>query len=92
MKTTNNKITKEMIEKMQEQEKPKIIKNLELGKGEIYLGELTNKDKYQVLVRHLQVLENYNKLSTQFLSMMTICLQELCKKQGIDIDKIINGK
>lgn len=91
MKTTNKK-AKEIIEKMKEQEEPKIIKNLELGKGEVYLGELTNKDKYQVLVRHLQVLESYGRLISQFTSMTAICLQELCKKQDIDIDKIINGK
>lgn len=78
--------------KLEEAKKPKIVRKLELGDGEVYLGELTNKDKYQILVRHINVLEQRLELIAQFTSIAAICLEEICKKQGIDIDKIINKK
>ena len=45
-----------------------------------------------MLVRHINVLEQRLELIAQFTSIAAICLEEICKKQGIDIDKIINKK
>lgn len=77
---------------LKELQKPKFIDKLELGNGEVYVGNLSDADKYQLLIRHINVLENATNLITQFNSMQAICLQELCKKQGIEIEKIINNK
>ena len=77
---------------LEEMQKPKFIDKLELGKGEIFVGNLSDADKFQLLIRHINVLENNVSLITQFASMQVICLQEICKKQGIDIEKIINNK
>ena len=83
---------KKYEEKLEEAKKPKIINKLDLGDGEVYLGKLTNADKYQVLVRHINVLEQRLELIAQFTSISAICLEELCKEKGINIDKIINKK
>lgn len=77
---------------LKELQKPKFIDKLELGNGEIFVGNLSDADKFQLLIRHINVLENNVSLMTQFASMQAICLQEICKKQGIDIEKIINNK
>ena len=77
---------------LKEQQKPKFIDKLELGNREVYVGNLSDADKFQLLIRHINVLENNVSLMTQFASMQAICLQEICKKQGIDIEKIINNK
>lgn len=77
---------------LEEMQKPKFIEKLELGSGEIYTGNLSDADKFQLLNRHINVLNNSVSLMTQFASMSAICLQEICKKQGIDIEKIINNK
>ena len=83
---------KEYKKKLKELQKPKFIDKLELGNGEIFVGNLSDADKFQLLIRHINVLENNVSLMTQFASMQAICLQEICKKQGIDIEKIINNK
>lgn len=77
---------------LKELQKPKFIDKLELGNGEVYVGNLSDADKFQLLIRHINVLENNVSLMTQFASMQAICLQEICKKQGIGIEKIINNK
>jgi hypothetical protein len=93
MKTVEKSENVKQAEKvLKEFKEPKIIRKLELGSGEIYLGELTNKEKFQVLIRHIKVLEDYIQLAAQCASINSICLQELAKKQGIDINKIINSK
>ena len=83
---------KEYEKKLKELQKPKFIDKLELGNGEIFVGNLSDADKFQLLIRHINVLENNVSLMTQFASMQAICLQEICKKQGIDIEKTINNK
>lgn len=77
---------------VKEFKEPKFIDKLELGSGEVYVGNISDADKYQLLIRHINVLENNVSLLTQFVSIQAICLQEICKKQGIEIDKIINNK
>ena len=94
---TTTKIKKsENVKKIEKQikgiKKPVYVKKLELGSGEVFVGNLTDAEKYQLLIRHINILENNINLTTQFASMQAICLQELCKKQGIEIDKIINNK
>ena len=69
-----------------------IVKELELGEKEIYLGELKAKDRYQVLIRHLNVIEGYLNAIANNGAIQSICAMELCRKQGIEIDKIINNK
>jgi len=81
------KKVKEQIKEMQE---PKIIKKLELGSGEIYLGDLKNADKFQVLIRHIQVIEQYLSNLFTMVNTSTICLMEIAKKQDIKIDRILN--
>lgn len=75
---------------LKEMAEPKYVDKLELGSGEIYVGNMSDADKYQLMVRHINILENHIKLNAQCLSITAICLQELCKKEGIDINKILN--
>ena len=86
-KSKSLKMAEEALKKMKE---PVFVEKLELGEGEVYTGNLSEADKYQLLIRHINVFENNLSLCTQFASIQAICLQELCKKQGIEIDKIIN--
>lgn len=84
---------KEEIKRAEEVEENKIVKKLELNKGEMYLGELTNKDKFQVLCRHLTVLEQIGEAGrnalTGMMSEMLLLMREMAKKQEIEVDKII---
>lgn len=68
------------------------IEKLELGENEMYLGNLTNKDKFQVLVRHLNLINNQLSMLNRQQAITSICLMELCKEKKINIDKIINNK
>lgn len=90
MARKKSEAVKKVEKAMEELKEPKFIDKLELGGGEIYVGHMSDADKYQLLVRHINVLENNISLITQFASIQAICLQELCKKNGIEIDKIIN--
>lgn len=92
MAKNKSKQLKEYEKTLEEMQKPKFIDKLELGSGEVYVGNISDADKFQLLIRHINVLENNISLMTQFASMQAICLQEIAKKQGIDIDKIINNK
>ena len=86
--TINEKEVEEAIKKLKE---PVFVDKLELSDGEVYVGKLNDQDKFQLMIRHINILENNIKLMAEFTSMNAICLQELCKKQKIDIDKIINN-
>ena len=77
---------------MEEIKEPVYIDKLELGSGEVYVGNLSDADKFQVLTRHINILEQNISLLTQFTSIISICLEELCKDKGIDIHKVINNK
>ena len=80
------------IEKaFKEMKKPKFVDKLELGSGEVYVGNLSDADKFQLMIRHINVLENHIKLLAEFSSINCICMQEICKKQDIDVNKIINN-
>ena len=83
---------KKVEKQIKELRKPTYVEKLELGSGEIYVGKLSQEDKFQLLIRHINVLKSHISLLTQCASIQAICLQELCKKQGIAIDKIINNK
>ena len=83
---------KEMSEALKKAQEPKYIKELELGAGEVYVGNLSDADKTQLLNRRLQLLESHANNQTLLLAQIAVCLQEQCKSQGIDIEKIINRK
>lgn len=91
MKTSKKSESVKKFEKqIKEMKKPVYVDKLELGSGEVYVGNLSDADKFQVLVRHLNILEQNVSMLTQCCTIQAICLEELCKKQGIDIHKIIN--
>ena len=90
MARKKSEAVKKFEKAMEEFKEPKFIDKLELGSGEVYVGNMSDADKYQLAIRHINVLENNISLITQFASIQAICLQELCKKNGIEIDKIIN--
>lgn len=85
-----SKQLKEIEKKVEEIKEPVYVDKLKLGSGEIYVGNLSDADKFQVLTRHINILEQRLELTTQFASICAICLEELCKEKGIDIHKIIN--
>lgn len=81
---------KNIEKEINEKSEPIFVKKLELGAKEMYVGTLSNADKFQLLNRRLTIQENLLNQMGLLLSNCTICLQEIAKKQGIDIDKILN--
>lgn len=86
----NKTDVKKALKKLEEKKKPIFVEKLELGEGEIYVGNLPEADKFQVLVRHINLLEGYLKQLSALSSITSICLEELCKKNKIDIESILN--
>lgn len=83
-----------MEKKLENQKKePIILKELELNDKEIYLGELKDGDKFQILCRHLDLLRQINQAGVNsmnmFLSYMFEILKAMAKKQGVDVKKIL---
>lgn len=81
---------KEVEKKMAEIKEPVIVEKLELGSGEVYVGNLSDADKYQLISRRMTLQENQLNQMAYLLSNCTICLQEIARKQGIEIDRILN--
>lgn len=90
MARKKSEAVKKFEKAVEEIKEPKYVDKLELGSGEVYVGNMSEADKYQLAIRHINILENNISLLTQFASIQAICLQELCKESGIEIDKIIN--
>lgn len=86
----DKKIMDEIKEKDAKAKEPVFIDKLELGNGEVYTGNLSDADKYQLIIRHISIMEQALSNSMFLLSNIAVCLQELCKKNEIDIDKAIN--
>lgn len=76
-----------------QKKEPIILKELELNDKEIYLGELKDGDKFQILCRHLDILRQINQAGVNsmnmFLSYMFEILKAMAKKQGIDVKKLL---
>jgi len=81
---------KKVEKEIKEKKEPIFVKKLDLGSGEIYVGELNEADKYQLINRRMTLQENQLNQIAYLLSNCTICLQELAKSQGIEIDRILN--
>ena len=81
------------MEKKVEKKDPIIVEKLELGDGEMYLGELSEGDKFQVVCRHLDLLRQINQAGVNsmnmFLSYMFEILKAMAEKQGINVDKLL---
>lgn len=90
VKGKKSKVVKQVEEQIKEKAKPVFIKDLELGSGEVYVGDLSERDKFQLISRRMAMQENILHQTLFLLSNCTICLQEIAKKQGIEIDKILN--
>lgn len=90
VKGKKSKGVKQIEKQIKEKAKPVYIDKLELGAGEIYVGNLKDEDKFQLLSRRMAMQENILHQALLLLSNCTICLQEIAKKQGIEIDKILN--
>lgn len=89
-KEIKNENIEELKQNIEEGEKVKILEELELQKGEVYLGKLNDGDKFQVMLRHLQVIEQSlfalaNGQNLLLTNIQTI-LEGLAKKQGIEIE------
>lgn len=84
-----------MEEKLEKENKkePIILKELELNDKEIYLGELKEGDKFQIICRHLDILRQIEQAgvnsTNMFLSYMFEILKNMAEKQGIDVKKIL---
>lgn len=90
IKGKKSEAVKGMEKEIKEKAKPVFIEKLELGAGEIYVGNLSEADKFQLLNRRIVMQESLLTQMGYLLSNCTICLQEIAKKQGIEIDKILN--
>lgn len=87
---TKNKAVKKAVKELEEKKKPIFVEKLALGEGEYYVGNLPEADKYQLMSRRMIELSNLLQQTVLLLANVTVCMQELCKKQGIDIDRIID--
>lgn len=90
MKEIKSEDLEELKKNIEEGEAVKVIKELELQKGETYLGELKDGDKFQVLLRHLQVIEQslfaLANGTNLMLSNIQTLLETFAKKQGLKIE------
>lgn len=87
---TKNKAIKKAVKELEERKKPIFVEELALGEGEYYVGNLKEADKYQLMSRRMIELSNLLQQTVLLLANVTVCVQELCKKEGIDIDRIID--
>ena len=87
---TKNKAIKKAVKELEERKKPRFVEELALGEGEYYVGNLKEADKYQLLSRRMIELSNLLQQTVLLLANVTVCVQEMCKKEGIDIDRIID--
>lgn len=94
MNKKNEELTKKLAEEIEKKKKPVIVEKLTLDDGEMYLGELPDKDKYQVLIRHLHSIDTHicqgANSSALLLSNIFLVLKEMAKKQGIDVKNIVD--
>lgn len=90
MAKKKSEAVKKVEKQIKEMKEPVFIEKLELGGGEVYVGKLSQEDKYQLLTRHINIIEQRLNLIAQFSDICAICLEEICKEKGIDISKIIN--
>lgn len=85
----NQKVEKEVKEKKE----PIIVDKLELSDGEMYLGKLSDQDKFQVLCRHLTLIEQIAQAGVNgqnlLLANIFYVLKAMAEKQGINVDKIL---
>lgn len=88
----DKKIMEEIKEKDEKAKLPIFIKELELGEGEVYVGNLSDADKMQLLIRHINIMEQALNNTMFLASTAVVCLEEICKDKGIEIEKIINKK
>lgn len=83
---------KEEIKKKLEKKPPVFVDKLELGDGEVYVGNLKTNDRWQLLNRRINILESGISYLTNVNTQLLIVLKEIAKQNGVkDIDKIINS-
>lgn len=88
----NKEAIDKAIKELEKKKEPVFIEKLELGEGETFVGNLTDAEKYQLLIRHINVLEQLLQRIDLNSNVSAICLMELCKDRSIDINAILNGK
>lgn len=55
---------------------------------EVYWGRLSKRERFQVLAEYLNNMSVYEKNIMIMMSTVALGINELCKKQGIDLEKI----
>lgn len=79
------KTEQEIYEEELKQNPPKHLQKLDLRPGEIYFGELTEDEKYQVLIRYLNDNNSINKSTLQIVADLYVLMEFICEKMGIDV-------
>jgi hypothetical protein len=69
----------------------KILKDIKLREGEEDIRELSAKDYRQLEYRLMADFWQYLNALNQTMVLQQIILMEMAKKQGIEIDKILNN-
>jgi hypothetical protein len=69
----------------------KILKDIKLREGEEDIRDLSAKDYRQLEYRLMADFWQYLNALNQTMVLQQIILMEMAKKQGIDIDKILNN-
>jgi hypothetical protein len=68
----------------------KILKDIKLREGEEDIRDLSAKDYRQLEYRLMADFWQYLNALNQTMVLQQIVLMEMAKKQGIEIDKILN--
>jgi hypothetical protein len=69
----------------------KILKDIKLREGEEDIRDLSAKDYRQLEYRLMADFWQYLNALNQTMVLQQIILMEMAKKQGIEIDKILNN-
>jgi hypothetical protein len=69
----------------------KILKDIKLREGEEDIRDLSAKDYRQLEYRLMADFWQYLNALNQTMVLQQIVLMEMAKKQGIEIDKILNN-
>ncbi len=94
LKDSLSKAGQEQVKKIQkaieEADKPKILTEIKMRKGEEDIRQLSEGDKAQLNHRLMCDLWLYNKAQHDSLVTITLVLLEIAKKLGINIEEKLN--
>lgn len=88
----NKKVFDKAINELNKKAKPPVqyLEKLELSDGEIYIGNLPQADKDQLLMRSLTEIRLLLKQQATLINNIALLAYKLAEKKGINITKTID--